>query len=50
MTGECSTARADFHNALGMGLRSGGGDLLQDGIGGKEMLTELARQASSVKQ
>ena len=49
VTRQCAATRADFHNALRVSFSRGGRDLRQNGLGGEEMLTELARQAPSVK-
>ncbi len=49
VTSQSPAARTDFDNAVGVSFSGSGGNLGQDGFGGKEMLTELAWQALSVK-
>jgi len=49
MTSERAPAGADFDDPIRLSLGGGRGNLFEDGFRGEEMLTELARQASSVE-
>jgi hypothetical protein len=48
MTGDGSASGADLHDAPWI-LLGGRGNLMKNGLRGEEMLTELARQVSSVE-
>jgi hypothetical protein len=50
VAGQCAAPRTDLDNSLRPGLQYGGRNLLKNSFGGKKVLTQLARQASSVEQ